>query len=90
MKFKLITGLLGLGLTIAIPGAVMAQYDLQNDQIPDQDSQVAAAPNSDQGPSPDSNSNPERPELQHVRAGGNERRGARQSDSWRCLYPARR
>ena len=57
MKFRLITGLLGLGLTIAIPGAAMAQYDLQNDQIPDQDSQVAAAPNSDQGPSSNSDSN---------------------------------
>ena len=56
MKFKLITALLGLGLTIAIPGAVMAQYDLQNDQIPDQDSQVTAAPNSDQGANSDSNS----------------------------------
>ena len=55
MKFKLITALLGLGLTIAIPGAVMAQYDL-NDQIPDQDSQVTAAPNSDPRGDSDSNS----------------------------------
>jgi uncharacterized protein DUF6600/FecR-like protein len=46
MKFKLIAALLGLGLTIAIPGAVVAQ--ISDDQVPDQDSQVAAAP-SDQG-----------------------------------------
>ncbi len=44
MKFKLIAALLGLGLTIAIPGAVVAQ--ISDDQVPDQDSQVAP---SDQG-----------------------------------------
>ena len=67
MKSKLIAAILGLGLglglTIAIPGAVFAQYDvqndqIQNDQIPDQDSQVTPAPYSnDQGSSPNSNSN---------------------------------
>jgi hypothetical protein len=33
----------------------MAQYDQQNEQIPDQDSQATVAPNSDQGSSSDSN-----------------------------------
>jgi hypothetical protein len=44
MKFKLIAAILrlGLGLTIAIPGAVMAQ----NDQPPDQDSQIMSTPDS--------------------------------------------
>ncbi len=32
LKFKLIAALLGMGLTIAIPGAVIAQNDAQNDQ----------------------------------------------------------
>ena len=44
LKFKLIAAL--LGLMIAIPGAVFAQN--ANDQVPDQDLQVAPAP-SDQG-----------------------------------------
>src|ERR1035437_5202766 len=34
MKFKLIAALLGLGLTITIPGAVVAQTS--DDQVPDQ------------------------------------------------------
>jgi hypothetical protein len=44
LKFKLIAALLGLGLTIVIPGAVIAQNDAQNDQSLDQDSQAAPAP----------------------------------------------
>src|ERR1700693_3175061 len=46
MKFKLIAALLGLGLMIAIPGSVVAQ--IVDDQVPDQDSQVAPA-QSDEG-----------------------------------------
>jgi len=44
LKFKLMAAVLGMGLTIAIPGAVIAQNDAQNDQPLDQDSQVAPAP----------------------------------------------
>jgi FecR protein len=49
MKFKFIAALLGLGLMIAIPGAVLAQndqpMDQPNDQPTDQDSQAVPAPN---------------------------------------------
>jgi hypothetical protein len=46
MKFKVIAAIVGLGLMMAIPGAVSAQYP--EEPAPDQDSQVAPAPN-DQG-----------------------------------------
>jgi hypothetical protein len=49
MKLKLVAALLGLGLMIALPGALLAQN--QDDQTPDQDSQVMPAPGqNDQGP----------------------------------------
>ena len=40
MKFKLIAAILGLGLTIAMPGAVLAQN--ADDQAPDQDAKPSA------------------------------------------------
>jgi hypothetical protein len=44
LKFKLITAILGLGITMAIPGAVVAQN--ADDQTPDQDAQASSAPSS--------------------------------------------
>jgi hypothetical protein len=70
MKFKLIAALLGLGLTIAIPGAVVAQ--ISDDQVPDQYSKPSAGipmqgPNDqasmDQGPN-DQGSNDQGPNGQ--------------------------